>query len=153
MIRSLDHLELLGPAHELSGLHGLPDGFNCDSRLPVIQGHINAGDMALLREDPGEDRLELGFIPLGDNPGRQIHMHFFRIARSTRPQFADAGLALRHEVRDGIAAKAGLTLEPVATNQRDHVCDLSFRQGEGQPIDGLSESSGTVISSSLASVR
>jgi hypothetical protein len=89
MIRGLDDFELLGPTHHLSGLHGLADGLHCDSGLPVIQGHIGAGHMALLSEDPGQDGLELSLIPLGDNPGRQIHMHFLRIARSTRPQFAD----------------------------------------------------------------
>ena len=35
-IRGLDHLELLGPAHDPSGLHGLPDRLDCDSGLPVV---------------------------------------------------------------------------------------------------------------------
>jgi hypothetical protein len=69
------------------------------------------------------------------------------------PSLPTPVLAFRHELRHGIAAKAGLTLEPVATNQRNHVGDFSLGQREGEPIDGLSESSGTVISSSLASVR
>ncbi len=98
--------------------------------------------MAFLSEDPGEDRLQLRFVPLGDDACREIDMHFLRIARSTRPQFPDARFAFCHKLSHGIAAKAGLTLEPVATNQRNHVRHLSFWKREGEPIDGLRESAG-----------
>jgi hypothetical protein len=124
MIRGLNDFELLRSAHHLSGLHGQADGLHCDRRLPVVQRHIDAGHMAFLGKDPGQDGLQLGLVPLGDNPGREIHMHFFQIARGTRPQLPNSRLALRHKLRDGIAAKAGLTLEPVATNQRNHIRDL-----------------------------
>ena len=69
MIRGLDHFELLRPAHDLSGFHGLPNGLDCDRGLPVVQGHIRPGDMAFLREDPRQDAFEFRFILLGDNPG------------------------------------------------------------------------------------
>ena len=69
MIRGLDDFELLRAADHLSGLHGQADGLHCDRRLPVVQRHIDPCHMALLGKDPGQHRLQLRLVPLGDNSG------------------------------------------------------------------------------------
>jgi len=65
----------------VTGIYGLPNGLDGDRRFPVVHGHIRPGHMALLGKDPRQDGLQLGLIPLGHDPCREIHMHFFRIGR------------------------------------------------------------------------
>jgi hypothetical protein len=69
------------------------------------------------------------------------------------PSFPTPVLPCVMKLSDGIAAKAGLTLEPIATNQRNHVGDSALGSVKASQSMVWVNPPEPVISSSLASER
>ena len=62
----------------VAGLHRGIDAIDIDDAIAVIQGHINAPEMAVLLKHPRRHIVKFLIGPVTDELLRQIHMHFPR---------------------------------------------------------------------------
>jgi hypothetical protein len=81
-------LHTVSPRYTLPDLNGLSDGRKWDAAVPIIERAIETRQMAVVLQNPLEDRTDLLRRPRGHNSGGEIDMDFKGRTRRTRAQFA-----------------------------------------------------------------
>src|SRR5690242_10917263 len=84
----------------------------------IIQGHINPSKMAVFRQYPLRNCLELFIRPSADQFLGEVDMHFLRSAFRTGSDTSETSVMASTDPTAAIAKKAFRVGDPIATDER-----------------------------------